>query len=216
MKINAIRAARAIWLVPAAFLNPSGRYADMGAVKERYSFQKYTQDMQASEKDGSIGFANGRFEGKDGSIEILSCEIHADGIVVETRASTDESESFILDLTTWATKEMAFANTEDLSIRKIYASELNFSLSKPPAFFNPALDDFLEAANAVTGNEINGPSDFLGLELGTDSSRNKNQQRFTIAREIHTAIGSNRYYSFASTTTHQHIAILEKLDQLVT
>lgn len=119
----------------------------------------------------------------------------------------------MVDFSNWATKELGLAKAGDLPIRKVYSSGLNFSLSKQPALFNPALAAFFDAANAATGTDMLGKSDFLQLDLGTDQNL-KNPNKFTIAREVNTPIADNRYYSFAPTTTQVHIAILEKLEKL--
>ena len=219
MKILAVRAAKAIWLVPTAFMNPTGRYiyADIAAIRDRYSFLKSPLDKKLPpDHDDGYKFENGAFQIKNVDIEIVLFAMHLDGIVVETRSSTDDSELFLNDFFVWATKELGFAKATDLPFKKIYSNELNFTLDKSPAFLNPALSSFFEAANSAIGKEAAGGSDFVQATLGTDVTRNKSQQTFTIAREINTAIGDNRYHSFASTTTKAHIAILEKLEKLTT
>ena len=92
-------------------------------------------------------------------IEIVNFIIHADGFVIETRKTTDESEAFLVDLFDWSTKEFGLAKPADLPIKKIYSSEINFSLSKPIKLFNPALADFFADANGFTGTKELGPSE---------------------------------------------------------
>ena len=219
MKINAVLAARAVWLVPTVFLNPKGRYiyGDLATIKDKYAFIKTPLDgkLPPDQKDG-YRFENGLFQSKNGPIEIIHCTLHTDGIVLETRASTEDSEDFLVDFSTWGAKEIGLAKPDGLPIKKIYASELNFSLSKAPEFFNPALAEFFAEVNGFTGNETQGPSAFIQFDFATDMTRNKVTQKFTFAREVDTAAGENRYYSFASTSTKKHIAALEKLEKLIT
>ncbi len=215
MKILAIRSAKSIWLTTTAFINPGGRYlyAALGSVKDRYGFLKSPLDKKLPpEVNEGYKFEFGAFNGKSGQIEIVQFVIHTDGLVVETRSSTDDGEDFLINFFDWGGKELGLAKPNDIPIKKVYSSEINFTLSRKPIFFNPKLSKFFDAANNATRDESG--SDFLQLTLGTDQTRSKNQRTFSIAREVDTEIDAKRYYSFASTTTAEHIAILEKLEKL--
>ena len=217
MKILAVRAAKAIWLTNTAFLNPRGRYlyAALATIKDRYSFLNSPSDKKLPPETGEgYKFEHGIFNGADGPIEIDQFVIHADGIVVETRSSTDDGESFLNDLFAWAVPELGLANPADLPFKKIYSSEINFTLEKKPIFLNPKLSIFFDAANKATRDEFG--SEFIQFSLGNDHTRNKTHKTFTIAREIDTAPDANRYYSFASTTTSEHLEVLGKLEKLST
>lgn len=213
MKILAVRSAKAIWLTNTAFINPKGLYlyGMLESMKERYSFLKSPSDKKLPpENNGGYKFEVGLFDGKDGPIEIVQFVIHADGLVVETKSSTEDAEKFLVDLFDWGTEAVGIAKLEDLPIKKIYSNEINFTLERKPIFMNPKLSKFFDAANKAARDEFG--SELIQFAFGNDHTRSKTHKSFTIAREIDTAPEANRYYSFASTTTSEHLEILKMLE----
>ena len=222
MKINAIPSARSIWLVPQAFLNPRGidTRPALDEIKSRYKFLTSPMDNLpappgTAPAKGEPKFEGGSFIGKNGPIQIASLAIHNDGVVVDTKSSTDDSDAFLEDLTAFMTEKFGLPKSSDLPINRVYASEIFFSYEKTPVILNPKLSAFIDLVSSVIGNEKTGAPAFSGFQLFTDQTR-ANPARFSVDREVNTPIGANRYYSFAPTTTAIHIKLLGALEELAT
>lgn len=218
MKLLAVRLARSIWLVPTYFLNPKGIFTRpiIEAMKIRYNFLKTPLDNPFPKPDEGYKYENGSFTGKNGTVIIGSVTIHNDGIVVDTRSSTDDGDEFLEEVLNWGSQEYGLAPYATLPIRKIYTSELNVVFERAPVFLNPKLAPFLDQVSSAIGDDKIGKMDFLALYLSLDQTRAKTPAMFRIDREVNVPFEENRFYSFAPTKTDAHIKLLEKLEQLAT
>ena len=217
MKVLAVRLARSIWLMPSYFLNPKGVYLRPAndAVKARYDFLKTPFDgpMPPPNNEG-VKFENGAFKGKNGVVEITSLTMHNDGIVIDTRSSTDDADLFMEDLINWTHKEFGLPALSELPAKRIYASELNVVFKRAPEIINPKLAPFLENLDAEIGDGHKGKLSVLSLQFSTDQTLSKSPGIFRLDREINVPFDENRFYSFSPTKTDFHIKLLEKLEKL--
>jgi hypothetical protein len=188
----------------------------IGAMKDRYSFLKTPLDNPFPKPNEGYKYENGAFNGKNGTVSITSVTIHDDGVVVETRSSTDDGDAFFEDAVNWSSKEFGLPPYSSVPIRKIYASELNVAFDNAPLILNPRLAKFLDDVSLSIGGSGKGNVDCLGFRLATDPDVSAKPAQFTFEREISTPFKENRYYSFATTTTDAHIKLLEKLEKLAT
>ena len=216
MKLLAVRLARSIWLIPPYFFNPKGVFLRPAAIalKARYNFLKSSLDSPQSDSKQANELSDGGFVGKTGPVQILSMKIHDDGIVVDTRSSTDDGDAFLEDVTSWVSKEYGLPSHTDLPIRRIYASELNVIFEKTPPLLNPKLAPFFKAVSSAISDENTGNADLMALYLSTDQTRSKSPRVFRIDRETNTPYDENRYYSFSPTKTDIHLKLLEQLEPL--
>lgn len=98
MKLLAVRVARVIWLFPPYFLNPRGLFMRpaIEAIKGRYGFLKSPLDAEIPPLPNTgYRYENGSFSGKEGMVHIVSMVSHDDGIVIDTRSSTDDADAFL-------------------------------------------------------------------------------------------------------------------------
>ncbi len=185
------------------------------AMKLRYNFLKSPLDGPIPPPgNDSIKFENGAFEGKNGVVQITSITIHGDGVVIDTRSSTDDADSFMEDVVIWASTEYGLPSISELPVNRIYVSELNVIFKRAPAIFNTKLAPFLEEVSSAIGDEKKGNAEFLSFQLGTDQTRSNKPAIFRIDREQNVPIEENRYYSFAPTKTDVHLKLLETLEKL--
>lgn len=219
MKLLAVRLARSIWLVPTYFLNPKGIFMRplIEAMKARYNFLKTPLDNLGPPPAGEgYKFENGGYNSKSGTILIVSVTMHDDGIVVDTKSSTDDGDAFLEDLLSWGNKEYGLPSYAELPIKRIYVSELNVAFSKTPVIFNSKLAPFLNEVGSIIGDERRGKTDFQGFQLSTDPEFSDKPPMFRFEREINTAFKENRFYSSSPTTTAAHIKLLERLEEVAT
>src|SRR5712691_10152352 len=154
MKLLSIRSAKSIWLVPRDFLNPRGKFLRpaIPAFVERYSFAKYSEPKDAQDNQGTK-FEFGSFTPNGGTPILLSMTVHTDGIVVETRSSTDDGDLFLDDALSWVSKEYGLPKVSDLPIRKIYASEVIVQAENTLHFLNERFSPFLKELSSVIGTD---------------------------------------------------------------
>lgn len=217
MKLLAIRLARSIWLIPQYFLNPRGIHTRpvIEAMTTRYEFIKSPRDFPFPPPPGQgLRWEGGMFNGKEGAVQVTSVAVHEDGLILDTRSSTDDCDAFLEDVVSWVSKEFGLPTYAELPIRRIYASELNVVFPKPPAVLNPSLKPFLDDLSSVMADDRTGKPDFLALQISTDQTRSRNPLVFKLEREINTPFEENRYYSFAPMKTALHIKLLEQLEKL--
>lgn len=216
MKLLAVRMARAIWLTPSYFLNPKGLFIRpmIEAMRARYSFLKVPLDVPFPSPSEGTKFEQGVFNGKNGAVQIIGLTLHNDGVLIDTRSSTDDADSFMEDVIAWADKEYGMPALSALPIKRVYVSELNVTFQKPPAIFNPKLAPLLAEISAAIADKAQGNADLLSVQLSTDPTKTNRQSFFRVDREINTPFEEGRYYSFASTKTDVHIRLLERLEDL--
>jgi len=213
MKLLGVRLARSIWLAPQQFMNPRGVFLRQASleIKARYQFLK-TPFENATVGTAEPKYEHGGFKTKRGTeIQITSVIAHSDGVVVDTTSTTDDGDAFLEDIFDWLGR-FGIPAPSALPIKRIYASELNVALDRPPAFLNPKLMPFVEELASLMSDDKKGPVGFLGFQLTTDPERSPRPSQFRFEREINTSIDDNRYYSFAPIKTADHIRLLEKLD----
>lgn len=214
MKLMGVRMARSIWLVPQYFLNPRGLFLRPASLqmKDRYQFLKGPFDNNTAGTQ-EVKYEHGGFTNKEGTvIHILSLTLHPDGLVVDTQNSTDAGDAFLEDVGSWLSEEFGVPSYSDLPIKRIYSSELNVILEKPPAFLNPKLKPFIDAVESAIGDEKTPKVGFLAFQVTTDPTKTARPAIFRLDREINTSLEENRYYSFAPIKTSEHIKLLESLE----
>jgi len=218
MRLLAVRLARSIWLFPRYFLNPKGvdTRPVFDAIKEKYTFLKTPLDNPKGMGNEELKFEFGSYAGKSGSVAIVALTLHADGIVVDTRSSTDDGDAFLEEVTMWVGNNYGLPSYKDLPLKRIYASELNVALDKSPKIFDPKMASFLKEANSILGKDRGGKAEFIGFQIGPDPTLTDKPAPFRFEREINTAFGENRYYSFSPTTTAVHFKLLDLLEKAIT
>jgi len=69
---------------------------------ERYKFSKLPQANSLTIQPLDLKFEGGAFVASDGAEVAVNLSILEDGMIAETRASTDESDRFLEDAVSWA------------------------------------------------------------------------------------------------------------------
>lgn len=215
MKILSINSAKSIALVSANFLNPRGLSLKLmsAALKEKYKFAVSPLEKPINDKDGAQ-FLNGDFVLPNGPTIAVSMTIHTDGIVVETRSSTENGDLFIEDALNLVHQEFGVPSIDDLPIKKMYASEMVVQFEKMPVFYNEKVISLLGSISDLIGEEKTGPYDFFGLSFATDPAKSERPKAFRFEREINIAFSERRFYTFAQAQTQAHLKVLQLLEGL--
>ena len=144
----------------------------------------------------------------------VSAAIHNDGIVVDTRSSTQDADLFLEDALTHAHKEFGLANYAELPIKKLYVSEVYIKLDAPFEF-DKKWTLFAEALSSAVSGKKFGPLKPTALNFGSDPNHSERVATFRFEREINAPFEENRFYSLATTQTVTHLHLLEMLEKLL-
>lgn len=210
MILSSVAAARAIWLFDVNDLNPKGRYVYdelFPWLVKRYRFAKaptHSRDMV----DNAWEFVDGMFSNSVNVPITVTLRVYGDGLVSETRSSTDDSEAFLADALAAAIEQLGLTFTESMVHRKMYASELNLACDKPLDAINPRMGEFLKTLSGTLGTKCETTS----LGFGGEPA---GQAIFRFERKANVPFSQNRYWSLAPVPTSVHLALLEQLEGLL-
>src|SRR5580704_16954500 len=101
MKISAILLARVLAFVESYDLNPRGKthYPDLvGGIVEKFGFLKFPVNPEDFDEKKGVEFIGGKW----GDVTIEKLVIYQNGLLVDTRVSTDESERILDEGLNWA------------------------------------------------------------------------------------------------------------------
>jgi hypothetical protein len=203
--------ARAVWLFDTQELNPRGvaTYPDLyAAFGKRYQFATLPkpEDIHSG---GSVYFKHGKFTFETSSIAV-DFELHNDGLVVNTRHSTEAADGFLHDVLVWCADQFAIKYPPNLVKKRIHRSELIVSM-------NPKLDvltaKFEQFTAALTTTMIaTKPIGVIGLQFGSQVV----PAAFYIERRAgNVPLEDNHYIANAWATTSCHLELLQRFEQIM-
>ena len=99
MELSKVVTARSVWLFDLDELNPRGRRVEpiFEAIKARYRFAEAALD----EKKSGYIFKKGLWGSGQSELDIDSLEVFKDGVVVNTRSDTADSDAVLQDAFFW-------------------------------------------------------------------------------------------------------------------
>lgn len=212
MKLASIRSAKAIWLVPLIDINQRGRFLlpAAAALVERYGFAKPPDHASLVGSPTKISFEMGAFAATDGTPIYVNLTVHDDGLVAETRTSTEEADRFLSDALTWLSGEFQLPAYADLGVKRIYTSEVSVIFEGEFSVFN---DKFKRFSDSLRLGALDRSLELINLNFGTDPSEGRAQAMLRIEREVGVAFAAQRYYSYANTTTSEHLRLLQAFEE---
>jgi hypothetical protein len=218
MEVLGIRNARVIAYVPIEQLNPFGKMlipTVTSAFVERYGFMAFPQSLADYDETKGVAFGVGNWNGS----AIDRVTIYSNGVLVDTRVSTDHSEAFLRDAMTWLAETLGVEYKADAFHRKGYLSELLVGYDKPLSGLHPAIDAFCNKLSVYL--EPFTDKQKIGFELsslgfGYDPLATKLPlAAFRIERLLDTPFSENKYYAVAPVPTAIHIDLLNDLETLL-
>jgi len=214
MKLLSVRTARSIWLFPLRDLNPHGRFLlpSIPRMVQRYGFAKAPEPQTLLAAPLTIRFEGGAFVGKDKVPRTVTLVLHDDGIVAEMRSSTEDCDLFLEDAFSWLSDEYQLPRFNELTIKRIYLSEVTVQLESAPEIFNESFSRFAASLQNGLGPHQPKPMFLTHLNFGADPAGGAPQAMLKIEREVGTQFDQNRYYSSATVPTDEHITILQKFE----
>lgn len=222
MKLLSVKQARSIWLVYLIELNPRGLnlITLIKPIIEKYKFQVFPtepDDLGFGKETKEIKFSGGSFQ-KDPKHNIsFDLTVYNDGLIVDTRSSTDDSDAIIDEFLNWISTEIDLVPYQEVLRSKLYASELYVQTEKSLNALNPKLVNFTKQLTSLIIGHEHHPISFeaSGIIFGTDPIVVYPPGPFRFERVIDVPFNTNRYYSAAPLQTDAHLKILVKLESIL-
>lgn len=208
MELLSINLARIVAMIQVQQWDPLGKALTLEAVGKlasRYSFTKGPEKLE------DVDFQKGveLFSGKLGEIRIDRIAIFLNGIIIDTRSSTEDSEKVLRDILDLA-KEAFGAVIEP--IRHTFTSQLIFRSEIQLAALNPILPKIARRLTERVSADLKHPFTVepSAILLNVDTSQTKIAPAiFSIERRAEIPFAEKTYFSNAPVRTGEHIALIE-------
>lgn len=216
MQLSAVLLARALLFVESFDLNPRGKanYRDVvRGIVEKCGFLKFPQKLEDFDETKGVEFVGGRW----GDVTIDVIKIYKDGLLVDTRVSTSESERVLREALSWSASAFGLTFDPKMIRRKAYVSNLTFYTEVPllgggDSPVSKLAQRAKEAIAEIVGDKT--PWQPIILTLNSEQiPRKAANAPFTIQRRAETAFSENKYYSEAPLPTDVHLALLEQFEE---
>ncbi|MBM4301933.1 MAG: hypothetical protein FJ121_10500 [Deltaproteobacteria bacterium] len=222
MKLLSVKQARAIWLIQLVDLNPRGLnlVALIPPITKKYKFQQFPiqpEELGFGKEIKEIKFSGGSFQ-KDAQHDIsIDLTLYNDGLVVDTRSSTEDSDSFLNEFLNWISMEFDLVPYQEVLRSKLYHSELWVKTDKSLNTLNPKLENFAKRLTSLIVGHNHHPILFetYGISFWTNPTITLPPGPFKFERAEGVPFNENRYYSAAPLQTDVHIEMLEELENIL-
>jgi hypothetical protein len=164
-----------------------------------------------------IKFIGGSFQ-KDHKHNIaFDLILYNDGLIVDTRSSTDECDRILDDILTWIATQIDIVPYHEVLRSKLYVSELYVQTNKSLNSLNHKLAGFAKKLTSMIVGYEHHPIAFetAGLLFWTDPSIGNPPGPFRFERVLDVPFNTNRYYSAAPLQTDAHLKILGELEKIL-
>jgi hypothetical protein len=212
MEITSIVLARAIYIFELGSLDPFGRMSASESIltlRERYGFVSSPKTPGDVNLEKGAEFSSGRM----GDIVIDKLTLFPNGIMVDTRSSTDESEKVASDILEKARQDLA--STVRIS-RKHYVSQLTFRSEMHLASLNPVLKSIAERVSKSLSDDLLQPilMEPTSIKIFTDLTQVRvTPGYFSIERRDDTPFFDNVYFASAPLRTGVHVELVEEFEK---
>jgi hypothetical protein len=180
---------------------------------ERYGFLIFPKTLQ------DFRSANGAvFEaGKMGEIIIEKLTLYAQGIVIDTRSSTDDCELILTDAARWFSDITGVHFSQERITRKFYFSQLSFATDLKFEFLNPRLRNVSSLLSQIVSKYASRQVEYETVAISFQVDHTKDTVLFWQPMRIERLEGSsfdeNRYFSAAPVPTNDHILLLREFEE---
>jgi hypothetical protein len=180
---------------------------------ERYGFLTFPKTIQDYRSSTGAAFGAGRM----GEIIIENFTLYAQGVVIDTRSSTDDCDRVFIDAAKWIAGMTGIEFSEERITRRFYVSQVSFSSDLKLESLNPKLKAISERLTEIVSKSASRQIEFetTGISFQVDHSKNTSLfwQPMRIERLEGSSFQENKYFSAAPTSTDEHIHLLEEFEK---
>ncbi len=215
MKRSAVLLARFLGFISTAELDPYGnipRQKLFTGIVQRFGFLKFPQKLEEFDDSKGIEFLDGTWN----DMPVLRLTIYYNGLLIDTRTSTAESERVLEEALTWAANEFGIKYTQGSIMRKRYLSQVLITSDAPLLVPSKPVDCLASRINEKLQDIIGEPLVYKPTRLDLDFDRSMLQKPpvafLTIQRAVGFSHSEGKYYSESPIPTEDHFAILEQYE----
>ncbi len=211
MNLTSIVLARVVAFLEVEALDPFGRTSTPDALANlasRFSFAKVPQTLAEMDFQKGIELSAGKLD----EINIDRLAIYTNGLMIDTRSSTEDSEMVLSEILKFA-KE-AFGATVNPG-RKNFVSQIVFTSDMSIALLNPILAPIAAKVSEFVSGELKQRVDYepTAVVIAPDFSQLRLQPvNFSVERRAERPFFENTYFSTAPLRTAQHIELVKEFE----
>jgi hypothetical protein len=214
--LNVVK-ARTVWLFDISDLNPRGKSIEEDLIdwlKDAYNFTKAPSSPQDLDESKALVFTGGSFQVREEYFINVDLRIYNDGLIADTRSSTEDSEAFLKDMLESAAKEFNLVYSARMIRKKLYTSEIDVRTEGHLHNLNPKLETFIYRLAQITGQSR---IEVAGISLWPETMVLHPQipMQFRFERKLNAPFSENRYYAVAPVQTSQHLELLNDLEKII-
>ena len=216
MELIAINLARLLAFLEIQGFDPRGRTSTPDGFKRignRYSFVKIPEKFEEFNFEKGVEF----LAGKLGEINIDKLTLYGDGLIIDTRSSSDDCDAVLADLLAAVKEERGVWDIKPS--RRLRLSNIVFRSDLKLSLLHPALqliaDRVAKAVSADIRQDVRFEPSSLALGAETFSMKLA-VNPFNIERRLNVPFSENTYFSSAPLSTAQHLELLEELEGILT
>ena len=215
MELVSISLARIAVFLELQSLDPHGRQNSPEAAHvlvQRYAFARGPKTIEEMDFQKGVTFSAGRFEG----IAIDQIQVFNNGVIIDTRSSTDDCSRVLNDLLA-AAREKNGANLNPS--RMHHVSQILFRSKLKLALLNPLLQPIADRLSEQTSKDLSHPIRFepAAILLGPDTWQLKiTPSVFSIERRAEVPFNESTYFSGAPLPTADHLKLIDEVETALT
>lgn len=212
MEIIAIALARVAALVEVQQWDPLGKASSLEAIAKlgsRFTFTKVPTRLEELNLQKGIELC----EGTLGDIRIARLTIFANGIVADTRSSTEHSEKVLSEILAMAHEALGAKITP---ARLTFTSQLIFRSNMRLAALNPILPKLARVLTDRVSGDLKHCFEFepTAILLNVDTSQAKTlPAMFSIERRAEVPFIENTFFSSAPLRTGEHMEVVKAFEE---
>jgi hypothetical protein len=214
MQLASVPLARVLAYIEGTELNLGGSVFFPELIQkiiERFEFQKYPQTFEETDEDKGVNFFEGRWNG----VNVNKFSIFTGALIVDTSASTAESERILEEALLWGANELGLTYQSGMIKRKQYISDLVFYSDIQLLTVHPAFINLQKAVTEKTEQYLWQRREYDLTHFGLDFDHTLTPliaAPFSIQRRGNTLFSANKYFSEAPFPTDVHIKLVEQLE----
>lgn len=211
MELVAITLARVVSLVQLQAWDPFGKATSLETLQgliDRYTFAKYPTTFDALDPQKGIELVEGRL----GNIVIHKIAIYSNGLVIDTRSSTDDSETVLQDMVQLAHDAFG-ANIKP--VQQNFVSQFIFRSNLRLSALNPVMGRLGDVLTKKVSTDMKQVFEFepTAISIHTDLSNRKiTPAMFSVERRVDVPFSEDTYFSNAPLRTSDHIEVVNDFE----
>lgn len=215
--LNVVR-ARATWLFDIGELNPKGKSVLpelLEWLKDSYSFSKAPSSITDLDDTKALAFIGGSFQVREEIFIDVDFRLYNDGLIADTKSSTEDSEAFLKDMLESAATEFKLSYQPDRVKRVLYVNEVNVTSPHNLEGINPQFRAIAAKITSLLNAHSVQPFQLASIAFWPDQVIPSPVSQFRLERKLNVPFSHNRYYSIAPLQTAEHLKLLDDIENIL-